>query len=63
MEFFVVLALMVGITFSVRAYIRYDPKFDLVESGKKYILFFWYNKYDSWDDKYCTRKYIKLFEI
>lgn len=63
MEFCIVLALMIGVTFSIRAYIRYDPKFDLVESGKKYILFFWYNKYDSWDDEYCTRKYIKLFEI
>ena len=47
----------------IRAYIRYDPKFDWVESGNRYILFFWYNKYDSWDDEYCTRKYIKLFEI
>ena len=63
MEFCIVLALMVGVTFSIRAYIRYDPKFDLVESGNKDILFFWYNKYDSWDDEYCTRKYIKLFEI
>lgn len=63
MEFCIVLALMVGVTFSIRAYIGYDPKFDLVESGNKYILFFWYNKYDSWDNEYCTRKYIKLFEI
>lgn len=63
MEFCIVLALMVGVIFSIRAYIRYDPKFDLVESGNKYILFFWYNKYNSWDDEYCTRKYIKLFEI
>lgn len=63
MEFCIVLALMVGVTFSIRAYIRYDPKFDWVESGNRYILFFWYNKYDSWDDEYCTRKYIKLFEI
>lgn len=63
MEFCIVLALMVGATFSIRAYIRYGPKFDLVESGNKYILFFWYNKYDSWDDEHCTRKYIKLFEI
>ena len=63
MEFCIVLALMIGVTFSIRAYIRYDPKFDLVESSNKYILFFWYNKYDSWDDEYCTRKYIKLFEI
>ena len=58
MEFFVVLALMAGMAFSVGAYIRYAPRFDLVESGKGYILFFWYNKYDSWDDGYYTRRYI-----
>lgn len=63
MEFCIVLALMVGVTFSIRAYIRYDPLLDLVKSGDKYILFLWYNKYDSWEDEYCTRKYIKLFEI
>lgn len=63
MEIIIILALMIGVTFSIRSYIRYDPKFDWVESGEKYILFFWYNKYDSWDDEYCIRKYIKLFEI
>lgn len=63
MEFFIILTLMIGIIFSIRVYVRYDPKFDLVESGEKHILFFWYNKYDSWDDEYCTRKYIKLVEI
>lgn len=62
MEIFIVLALMIGITLSVRAYIRYDPELDLVVAGKKYILFFWYNKYNSWDDTY-TREYIKLFEV
>lgn len=63
MEFFIVLMSLLGIIFLVKTFTRYAPKFDLVESGKKYILFFWYNKYDSWDDEYCTRKYIKLFEI
>lgn len=63
MEFFIILALMVSIVFSIRAYVRYEPKFDLVQSGDKYILFFWYNKYDSWNAEYCTRKYIKLFEV
>lgn len=47
--------------FSLAVYVndRYNPKFDLVKSGKKYELFFWYNKYD-WPGEY-TRAYIKLF--
>ena len=46
----------------LRTFTRYDPNLDLVQSGRKYILFLWYNKYD-WSDKYEGRKYIKLFEI
>ena len=40
---------------------RYNPKLDLVESGGKYILFLWYNKYDCTGD--CKRTYIKLLEL
>ena len=62
MEFFIVLMSLLGIVFLVRIFTRYDPKFDLVKSGNKYILFFWYNKY-SWADEYEGRAYIKLFEL
>lgn len=62
MELFIVLMSLLVIVFLVRAFIRYDPKFDLIQSGNKYILFFWYNKY-SWTNEYKGRVYIKLFEI
>lgn len=62
MEFFIVLMFLLGIVFLVRTFTRYDPKFDLVKSGNKYILFFWYNKF-SWTNEYEGRAYIKLFEI
>lgn len=61
MEFFIVLMFLLGIILLIRVFIRYDPKFDLVQSGRKYILFFWYNKY--LNEEYEGRKYIKLFEI
>ena len=62
MEFFIVLMSLLGIIFLVRTFTRYDPKFDLVQSGNKYILFFWYNKF-SWTNEYEGRAYIKLFEL
>ena len=46
----------------IRTFTRYDPNLDLVQSGRKYMLFLWYNKYD-WNDEYEGRRYIKLFEI
>ena len=63
MEFFIVLMSLLGIIFLVKTFTRwYDPKFDLVQSGNKYILFFWYNKF-SWTNEYEGRAYIKLFEL
>lgn len=62
MEFFIVLMSLLGIVFLVKTFTRYDPKFDLIQSGNKYILFFWYNKY-SWTNEYEGRAYIKLFEL
>lgn len=62
MEFFIVLMSLLGIIFLVKTFTRYDPKFDLVQSGNKYILFFWYNKF-SWTNEYEGRVYIKLFEL
>lgn len=62
MEFFIVLMSLLGIIFLVKTFTRYDPKFDLVQSGNKYILFFWYNKYN-WTNEYEGRAYIKLFEL
>lgn len=62
MEFFIVLMSLLGIIFLVKTFTRYDPEFDLVQSGNKYILFFWYNKF-SWTNEYEGRAYIKLFEL
>lgn len=62
MEFFIVLMSLLGIIFLVKTFTRYDPKFDLVQSGNKYILFFWYNKF-SWTNEYEGKAYIKLFEL
>lgn len=62
MEFFIVLMSLLGIIFLVKTFTRYDPKFDLVQSGNKYILFFRYNKF-SWTNEYEGRAYIKLFEL
>jgi hypothetical protein len=45
----------------IRGLFRYNPKLDLVESGRKYVLLFWYNKYDWTGD--CKRTYIKLFSL
>ena len=62
MEFFVVIMSLLGVILLIRTFTRYDPRFDLVQSGKKYILFLWYNKY-TWTGEYEGRHYIKLFEI
>lgn len=45
----------------IRGLVRYNPKLDLVESGRKYELLLWYNKYD-WLGN-CKRTYIKLFSL
>ena len=57
-----VLVSLLGVILLIRTFTRYDPNLDLVQSGRKYILFLWYNKYD-WSNKYEGRRYIKLFEI
>ena len=57
-----VLVSLLGVILLIRTFNRYGPSLDLVQSGRKYILFLWYNKYD-WSDKYEGRRYIKLFEI
>ena len=45
----------------IRGLVRYNPKLDLVESGRKYELFLWYNNYN-WTGDY-KRTYIKLFSL
>ena len=62
MRFLVVLVSLLGVILLIRTFNRYGPNLDLVQSGRKYILLLWYNKYD-WSDKYEGRRYIKLFEI
>lgn len=57
-----VLVSLLGVILLIRTSTRYDPYLDLVQSGRKYILFLWYNKYN-WSGEYEGRKYIKLFEI
>lgn len=57
-----VLVSLLGVMLLIRTSTRYDPYLDLVQSGRKYILFLWYNKYN-WSGEYEGRKYIKLFEI
>lgn len=43
----------------IRLLCFYKPKFDLVESNKRYTLLLWFNKYDSYNK--CNRVYVKLF--
>lgn len=43
----------------IRILLRYEPKFDLVISGNRFILLLWYNKYYDNDEK--KRVYIKIF--
>lgn len=62
MEFFVVLMSLLGVILLIRTFTKYDPNLDLVQSGKKYILFLWYNKYN-YGGEYEGKKHIKLFEI
>lgn len=62
MEFLVVLVSLLGVILLIRTFTRYDPNLDLVQSGKKYTLLLWYNKYN-WSGEYKGREYIKLFEI
>ena len=62
MRFLVVLVPLLGVILLIRTFNRYGPNLDLVQSGRKYILFLWYNKYN-WSGEYEGRKYIKLFEI
>lgn len=57
-----VLVPLLGVILLIRTFTRYDPYLDLAQSGRKYILFLWYNKYN-WSGEYEGRKYIKLFEI
>lgn len=45
----------------IKGLFRYNPRLDLIESGRKYELFLWYNKYD-WLGN-CKRAYIKLFSL
>ena len=50
-----VLVSLLGVILLIRTFNRYGPNLDLVQSGRKYILFLWYNKYD-WSDKYEGRR-------
>jgi len=59
MMFLKILFIVVFIILAVKCFGKYKPKFDLVQSGTKYKLFFWYTKYDSWGDD--TRTYIEVF--
>lgn len=54
-----IIALIAG---AIIIFIRYKPMLDLVESGNKYILLLWFNKYD-WLGDFERRTYIKLFEV
>lgn len=57
--FILIVALIVEAAF---VFTRYKPRLDLVKSRNKYIMLFWYNKYD-WTEVYIARTYIKLFEV
>lgn len=59
LSFILVVALLLG---AIIVFIRYEPKLDIFKSRNKYVLLFWYNKYD-WTGAYVTRAYIKLFEV
>ena len=43
----------------IKILLRYEPRFDLVISGNRFILLLWYNKYD--DNNIKNRVYTKLF--
>ncbi len=43
LKILVIVSLIAYITSRI---IRYKPRFDLIQSGDKYHLFFWFNKYD-----------------
>ena len=43
----------------IKILLRYEPRFDLVISGNRFILLLWYNKYDGSNMK--KRVYTKLF--
>lgn len=43
----------------IKILLRYNPRFDLVVSGNRFILLLWYNKYD--DSNMKKRVYTKLF--
>lgn len=62
MEFLLLILLVLCLVLCCIAFNKYNPKLDLVKSGNKYILFFWYNKFN-WGEEYEGRRYIKLFEI
>lgn len=62
MEFALTLLIIALVVGAIIIFTRFEPKFDLVKSGNKYLFIFWYNKYDDTED-WVTRKYIKLFEI
>lgn len=62
MSFFTLLMSLLGIIVLIRTFIRYDPKLNLVQSGNRYILFLWYNKFNC-SNEYEGRTYIKLFEL
>ena len=51
--------IIIGLILIVGGIKKYKPKFELVQSGHKYMLLFWYNKY-GWNGN-CQRTYIKLF--
>lgn len=61
MLYFKIIVSTLALIFIIRAFVKYNPKFDIVISRNSRILFLWYNKYDWAGD--CTRTYIKLFKV
>lgn len=58
MELVYILLGLVALITIIGAYIRYEPKFDLV-INKSIHLYLWYTKSDELDNK--EREYIKIF--
>ena len=56
----VYILIVIALILVCRVTIRYDPLFDFVKSGDRYILYLWYTRYDEGE---YTRTYIKIFEI
>lgn len=60
MMFIQIIVVLIAII-AISTFFKYNPKFDLIISGNKYMLLLWYNKYSCSGDR--VRTYFRICEF